>query len=198
MSVIGELLYEDSGHDHGLGREVALVQADRGVEQPVERIVLLLDEQVVRHLARREQLERAREAVVVVDERAGDDELVQQDAVRVELRPRHARADEHERARALQLRERRLLGAAVARALERDVERLVDDVVRPSAASTSSSGATVRAPSFSHSAAARSLRLADDDVVDAERLERGDLQEPDRTAAGHEPARSRAGRRRPA
>ena len=71
-------------------------------------IVLLLDEQVVRQLARREQLERAREAVGVVDERAGDHELVQQDAVRVELRPGHARADEHERARALELRERRL------------------------------------------------------------------------------------------
>ena len=37
-----------------------LVQAERGVEQPVERVVLLLDEQVVRQLARREQLERAR------------------------------------------------------------------------------------------------------------------------------------------
>ena len=45
----------------------------------------------LRQLARREQLERAREAVVVVHERAGDHELVQQDAVRVELRARHAR-----------------------------------------------------------------------------------------------------------
>jgi len=31
------------------------VQADRGIEQPVERIVLLLDEQVIGHLPRREQ-----------------------------------------------------------------------------------------------------------------------------------------------
>ena len=80
--------------------------------------------------------------------------------------------------------------ATVARALERDVERLVDESCGHGGV-TSSSGSTTRAPSFSHSARRRSLRLAHDDVVDAERLQRGDRQEADRPAAGDEPARAR-------
>ena len=105
--------------------------------------------------------------------------------------PRHARADEHERAAALELRERRLLRAAVARALERDVERLVDDVVRHRRAVTSSVGIDgARAELLAQRAPAR-LRLAHDDVVDAERLQRRDREEADRAAAGHEPARAR-------
>ena len=82
------------------------MQPDRGVEQTVERDVLGLDEQVDRDVARREQLERAREPVVVVHERAGDHELVQQDAVVVEPRRADPGADEHERPGPLQLRER--------------------------------------------------------------------------------------------
>ena len=54
----------------------------------------------------------------------------------------------------------------VARALERDVERLVDDVVRHRGVD-SSSGVIVRAPSCSPSARRRGVRLAHDDVVDA-------------------------------
>ena len=54
-----------------------------------------LDEQIERQVARREQLERTREAVVVVDEAAGDHELVEQNAVRVELRLADSRAHEH-------------------------------------------------------------------------------------------------------
>ena len=58
---------------------------------------------------------------------------------------------------------------------------------------SSSSGSTTRAPSFSQRARRRWLGLAHDDVVDAERLERRDREEPDRPAAGHEPAGAGAG-----
>ena len=72
----------------------------------------------------------ALEAVGVVTERAGDHELVEQDAVGVELRPRHARAHQHERAPPLQLGEPGLHGLAVAGALEDDVDRVVDHGAR--------------------------------------------------------------------
>ena len=97
---------------------------------------------------------------------------------------------------ALQLRERGLHRLAVARALERDVERLVDEVVRHRRASRARRAATVRAPSCLAQRAARLVRLAHDDVVDAQRRERGDGQEADRAAAGDEPARARPGARR--
>ena len=97
---------------------------------------------------------------------------------------------------ALELRERRLLRPAVARALERDVERLVDEVVRHRGRHELVGHRRSRAPSFSHSARRLRVRLAHDDVVDAERLQRGDRQEADRAAAGDEPARARAAHRR--
>ena len=103
------------------------MQADRGVEQTAEREVFRLDEQVVGELSRREQFERACEAALVVHERAGDHEFVQKDAVRVELGPGHSRADEHERAAPLELRERRLLGPTVPRTFERHVERFLPE-----------------------------------------------------------------------
>ena len=89
---------------------------------------------------------------------------------------------------ALELRERRLLAAAVARALERDVERLVDEVVRHRRGRRAPRASTDAGAELLAERAAALLRLAHDDVVDAERLERRDRQEPDRAAAGDEPA----------
>ena len=86
------------------------------------------------------------------------------------------------------------IAAAVARALERDVERLVDEVVRHRRRCSSSSGVDRRARRASRRARGGFVvRLAHDDVVDAERLQRGDRQEADRAAAGDEPARAGPG-----
>ena len=177
-----------------LAASVALVQPERRVEQPVERIVLLLDEQVVRQLARREQLERARRSRRASYTNAP---VITSSFSRMRFGSNFGRAMPAPTSTsvpaALELRERRLLRAAVARALERDVEGLVDEVVRHCGRRRAPRASTVRAPSFSHSARRFSLRLAHDDVVDAERLQRGDRQEADRAAAGDEPARAGPG-----
>src|SRR5207249_6830982 len=73
-----------------------LFRSLRGVEEAFEGHVVGLDEHVGREVGTREQLERAVETVVVVDERAGDHELVQQDAVVVEpRRVDSGRSEEH-------------------------------------------------------------------------------------------------------
>ena len=61
------------------------------------------------------------------------------------------------------------IAAAVARALERDVERLVDEVVRHRGNVQLVGRRPTRAPSCSQSSPAALVRLAHDDVVDAER-----------------------------
>ena len=156
------------------------MQPDRGVEQAVERDVVGFDEHVERKLAGREQLERALEAVVVVDERAGDHELVEQDAVVVE--PRRTRCPRR-RARA----SRR---ASAARApppspgccrstpARRRTARRRGRAASP-AVSSSSGCDGARTEPFAQRAA-RVVRLADDDVVDARGTQRGDREEADR------------------
>ena len=130
----------------------------------------------------------------VVDERTRDHELVEQDAVVVEARARWIPAPTSTSVpAALAAARARLPSPAVARALEHDVERLVDDVVRHRRQLRARPGATVRAPELLAQRAAAFVRLAHDDVVDAQRLQRGDRQEADRTAAGDEPARARPG-----
>ena len=57
-----------------VGSEVARAEAPDRVEDAVERYVVGLDERVGREVGVGEQLERPFEAVVVVEERAGDHE----------------------------------------------------------------------------------------------------------------------------
>ena len=73
--------------------------------------------------ARREQLQRGREAVGVVVVRADRGELEHDHPVVVDARQLASRADEHERPRVVELVERGLGRARVTRALERDGER---------------------------------------------------------------------------
>src|SRR2546421_602745 len=80
----------------------------------------------------------------------------------------------------------------VARALERDIERLVDEIVRP-AGRHELRGLDCARTELLAQRAARRLRLAHHDVVDSERLERRDRQEADRAAAGDKPARAGPG-----
>ena len=103
-----------------------------------------------------------------------------------------ARADEYERARALELRERGLHRVVVPRTLERDVERCFDHVVRHhrhrqlvGMHSTRTEPFAQRAPRF--------MGLAHDDVVDTLGLQRRDRQEADRPTASDEPARPWSG-----
>ena len=70
--------------------------------------VVGFDQQVERQRARREQLERGREAAGVVVVRADDRELEHDHAVVVDARHVVAGADEHQRARVVELVERRL------------------------------------------------------------------------------------------
>ena len=69
-----------------------------------------------------QELEGLLEAVVVVGERTGDDELVEQDAVGVEARRLDAGAHEHERAAADELGQPRLHRLGLAGALEHHVD----------------------------------------------------------------------------
>ena len=78
----------------------------------------------------REQRERLLEAVVVVGVGAGDDELVEQDPVRVEPGPLDAGADQHERAGLHELRQPRLHRLGLAGALEHHVDGVVDHAHR--------------------------------------------------------------------
>ena len=77
-----------------------------------------------------EQGERLLEAVVVVGVGAGDDQLVEQDPVRIEPGPLDAGADEHEGAGLHELREPGLHRLGLAGALEHDVDGVVDDAHR--------------------------------------------------------------------
>src|SRR5262245_22106527 len=67
--------------DHGLAGHRTAGQAAHDVEDTVERHVDGFDEQSGGQLARREERERVVEPARVVAERAGDVELVEQDAV---------------------------------------------------------------------------------------------------------------------
>ena len=150
--VIGALLQETRGTIMALAARSPSCRPIAASSSRLSGIVLLLDEQVVRQPARREQLERTREAVVVVDERAGDDELVQQDAVRVELRAapfprRRARASRRASAARAPTPGR---GRCPSTRARRRTARRRSRTASP--ASSSSAGSTVRAPSFSHSA----------------------------------------------
>ena len=103
---------------------------------------------------------------------------------------RHARADEHERAPPLQLREPGLHRFAVAGAFEHDVDRVVDDLPGSNGPGTSSaSGATTTvAPKPASERLAHGRRLADLDVVDVHCPQRGDGERADRTGAEHQRA----------
>ena len=98
---------------------------------------------VERQRARREQLERGREPLGVVVVRADDRQLEHDRAVVVDARHVVAGPDEHERARVVELVERRLRRGRVARALERDRVRL-GDRAGPSARAADRSGAITR------------------------------------------------------
>jgi len=100
------------------------------VEETVERHVIGLEQRVDGQCARGEECEGFVEAAAVVGEGAGDDELVEKDAVGVEARRVDAGADEHEGAAAHELREAGLHGLAVPRALEHEIDRTVDDESR--------------------------------------------------------------------
>ena len=102
----------------------------RRVEQPSSGTSSASTSTSMRHPSPTEQLERAVEAVVVVDERARDTSSFSRMRLGSIFGPLDTRADEHQRTAALQLREPGFHGVAVARALEHDVERLVDEVVR--------------------------------------------------------------------
>ena len=148
----------------------------------------------MRQLARREQLERAREPVGVVDERAGDHELVEQDAVVVELR---ARGCPRRRARACPARFSCASAASIARLL-------------PEHSSATSNGSSTRSCGIAGDLELLGLRPCARRAARTARgacpcgslttmsstpsaLQRGDREEPDRPAAGDEPARARAG-----
>ena len=173
-----------------LRREVAGVQPDRGVEQPVERDVVRLDEQVVRERAAtraarargRSRRRRSTNAPVITSSfsrmRFGSNRGA-----------RDARADEHERPGALQLREapppsprrcpstraRRRTARRRGRAAIAGVTQLVGlDACARRAARTASRRAVVR--------------LAHDDVVDAARARSAATDE--RTPIGPPPVTS--------
>src|SRR5438270_13076932 len=78
-SVIGVL--SGSGDDEHLGCQLGARQLVHGVEEAGQRYVIRFDEQVDRERARPQEGQRGGEAAGVVVVGAGDEQLVEQDAV---------------------------------------------------------------------------------------------------------------------
>ncbi len=95
------------------------------------------------------------------------------------------RADEDQGAPALQLTEGRLHGGPVARALERDVEGLVDDVARGPRCDELV-GLDGHGPEPLGERTPARVRLTDHDLRDAAGERGGDAERPDRPATGDE------------
>ncbi len=138
-----------------------------------------LDQQVEGEGARREQLERGAEPGRVVVVRADDRLLHDDHAVVVDARRRAAGADEHERARVVELVERRLRRRAVARALEHDGERRLDRSAHRRARQLVGRDDRGRADG-ERALAPRRCRFGDDDVVHAAAAEHRGGEETDR------------------
>ena len=99
------------------------------VSSPSSGMSSRVEERADVEIAGGEQLDGLFDAAGVVLERAGDDELVQQDAVGVEGRGLDAGADQHEGAAPAELAQGGVHGDRLARALDDGVERVVDDAV---------------------------------------------------------------------
>ena len=124
---------------------------------PVEGHVLGLDEEVGREPVGGQQLESLLEPALVVDERADDGELVEDEAVGIERRVLDARADQGQRAAPPQLVEPGLHGRLLARALEHHVGGPLGDPLRLPGREGLEIG-RVRAPRWRRGRAASCLR----------------------------------------